>query len=350
MRGACGDGLERARRRVSPPKVVSAPAGDRVVGPQPAITGRGTEVAHRRAGPAPLSPAGLDAAPGALAAETLRAYRRACAAVAARVDGAALDDASMSAVLADMAAEGLSRSTLAQTVAAVRFAARMAGSPDPVGPSCEVVLRAHRRTSPPARQVAAVGWSAADAAAAVAAASGADDIAGLRDAAVVLVMSDAMLRVSELAALDVADIAAADDGSGTVTVRRSKTDQDAAGAVLYLGASTMRRVRAWLDAAQIADGPLIRPVNKSGATAETRISARSVRRIVGRCGADIGIDGASGHSLRVGAAQSLVRAGATLPEAQQAGRWQSPAMPARYARAKLAGRGAVARLRHGAQT
>ncbi len=54
------------------------------------------------------------------------------------------------------------------------------------------------------------------------------------------------------------------------------------------------------------------------------------------------------HSLRVGAAQSLAAAGAGLVEMQTAGRWESPAMPARYARGQLAARGAVARLRHGA--
>ena len=52
----------------------------------------------------------------------------------------------------------------------------------------------------------------------------------------------------------------------------------------------------------------------------------------------------SGHSLRVGAAQSLAAAGAGLVQMQQAGRWQSPAMPAHYA-----ARGAVATLRGGSE-
>ena len=55
-------------------------------------------------------------------------------------------------------------------------------------------------------------------------------------------MSDALLRVSEVAALDTADIARDADGSATVTVRRSKTDQEGEGAVLYLGAPTVRRL------------------------------------------------------------------------------------------------------------
>ena len=35
----------------------------------------------------------------------------------------------------------------------------------------------------------------------------------------------------------------------------------------------------------------------------------------------------SGHSLRVGGAQSLAAAGASVVEMQTAGRWQSPSMP-----------------------
>ena len=61
-----------------------------------------------------------------------------------------------------------------------------------------------------------------------------------------------------------------------------------------------------------------------------------------------GLDGSfSGHSPRVGMAQDLVRAGATIAQIQIAGRWESPRMPAHYARGELAGRGAVARLIYG---
>ena len=61
-----------------------------------------------------------------------------------------------------------------------------------------------------------------------------------------------------------------------------------------------------------------------------------------------GIEGrVSGHSLRVGGAQSLAAGGASIVEMQTAGRWQSPAMPGHYARGQLAARGAVARVRYG---
>ena len=55
----------------------------------------------------------------------------------------------------------------------------------------------------------------------------------------------------------------------------------------------------------------------------------------------------SGHSLRVGGAQSLAAGGASIVEMQTAGRWQSPTMPGHYARGQLAARGAVARVRYG---
>ena len=42
--------------------------------------------------------------------------------------------------------------------------------------------------------------------------------------------------------------------------------------------------------------------------------------------------------------EDLVARGADLPAVMQAGRWKTPAMPARYAERLLAGRGAVARF------
>ena len=40
----------------------------------------------------------------------------------------------------------------------------------------------------------------------------------------------------------------------------------------------------------------------------------------------------SGHSLRVGSAQSMATRGASLVEMQTDGRWTSPTMPGRYSR------------------
>ena len=52
---------------------------------------------------------------------------------------------------------------------------------------------------------------------------------------------DALLRGSEIAALEVGDVTRRDDGTGRLLVRASKTDPEGTGAVLYLRRSTMRR-------------------------------------------------------------------------------------------------------------
>ena len=84
-------------------------------------------------------------------------------------------------------------------------------------------------------QMVGVRWEQAEAAAAVAESSG-GSVRGLRDAALLAVMSDGLLRVSEAAALEAADLEG--EGPNTLTIRRSKTDQEGAGAVQYIGGPT----------------------------------------------------------------------------------------------------------------
>ena len=283
---------------------------------------------------------------------TQRAYAGTMRRLKQHLDGAELTDATLADYLAHLFELGRSPASAAMLVAAVRFQVRVTGSDSPVGAATDRVLAGFRRAgSDRGRgQVAGVRWGQADAAAAVAA-NGGESIHGLRDAAILAVASDAMLRVSELAALRVGDIGAGEDNAATVTVRHSKTDQEGEGAVLFLGPSTAARISAWLGAAGVStddtDAPLFQRIDRGG-TPRGQLSARSVRRIItARCSA-AGVEGRiSGHSLRVGSAQSLAAAGAGLVEMQQAGRWQSPTMPARYAAGELAARGAVARLRYG---
>lgn len=308
--------------------------------------------------PTPAVPAVSAAAPVAglpeaarelVAASISENTRRTYAGALDRLDetlaGRPLADASLAEYLAGLHEAGKSPAVAGIVVAAVRFRARLAGEAPPVGPATDRVLAGFRRAGADRGrgQVAGVNWAQADAAAALAA-NGGGSVAGLRDAALVAVMSDAMLRVSEAAALDVADLEA--DGANTITVRRSKTDQDAAGAALFVAPATLARVRAWTEAAGIEAGPLFQRLDKAGQP-RGRLSDRSIRAIVKRRAAEAGVDGrVSGHSLRVGAAQSLAAAGASVVEMQQAGRWQSPDMPGRYAKGQLAARGAVARLRY----
>ena len=139
-------------------------------------------------------------------------------------------------------------------------------------------------------------------------------------------MSDAMLRVSEVTALDVSDLEA--EAPGTITVRRSKTHQTGAGVVLPLRGVTVQRVRRWLQGAGVESGPLFRGVKCGDKVQAGRIASRTVRRIVKRrvgqavqAGEMQAPARVSTHSFRVGSAQSFAQAGAGLVEMQVAGRW-----------------------------
>ena len=90
---------------------------------------------------------------------------------------------------------------------------------------------------------------------------------GKFDVALVAVLSDAGLRRSEAAALTWGDVQRWDDGSGRITVIRSKTDAEAQGAVVAITPAAMKALSA------------IRPVGVGGAIkvfglSESRIARR----------------------------------------------------------------------------
>ena len=158
------------------------------------------------------------------------------------------------------------------------------------------------------------------------------------DVALMEVMRDGLLRGSEASALRWGELEFHADGSGRLHVARSKTDQTAEGAVLYLGPTAVDALLA------------IRPqeaVIDPGASV-FGLSARQISRRIKAATKMAGLGGGfSAHSPRVGIAQDLSAAGAELPELMAAGRWDSPAMPAKYTEAQVAGRGAVARYHRG---
>ncbi|MFE1599209.1 tyrosine-type recombinase/integrase [Methylobacterium sp. ID0610] len=171
----------------------------------------------------------------------------------------------------------------------------------------------------------------------------------LRNAALVAVAYDTLLRRSELVSLRIEDLERAQDGSGTILVRRTKTDQEGEGAVKYLAPDTIAHVEAWLAAAGLAQqqGPLFRPVTKGGRAGEAALGDAEVYRIYRAIAAAAGVKLArppSGHSTRVGATQDMFAAGFELLEVMQAGSWKTPAMPARYGERLRAQRGAARKL------
>ena len=196
-------------------------------------------------------------------------------------------------------------------------------------------------------QVAGVGWEQAEAAAACA--EGAGTLQGLRDGAIIRVMSDTLARISEAAALQCGDVEAdTTTNGGTVHIRASKSDQLGAGATRYIGPATRAAVGRYLAASGHTSGPLFRRVLCNGLSSTKGLGADSIRKIVRQRVAVVAdvMGRIGGHSLRVGSACELAKAGASVAELQQAGGWRSPATPEIYIRREVAARGPVARRRY----
>lgn len=218
--------------------------------------------------------------------------------------------------------------------------------PDPRGRRCRAALKNFKRrgVGRGRGQVDGLTWEQVERVCSLATKE--RTLYGYRDAALIAVMSDALLRVSEAEAIDVDHL---DFGNNALFIPRSKTDQTGKGAVQYLGPRTLEHVRTWLEKAKVTDGPLFRTINKDYLRAmKKRIGTYTIRKVVKQRCRDAGIEGRiSGHSLRVGSAQSLAQRSASLVEMQQVGRWSDPGMPYRYARKFIAQQSAMARLRYG---
>ena len=169
-----------------------------------------------------------------------------------------------------------------------------------------------------------------------------------RNRALLAVAYDTLLRRAELVSVQVADLLAETGGDATLLVRRSKTDPEGAGAVVWLAPDSVGLVRAWLVRSGVRDGALFRSVDKGGRVGGP-LPPGQVARIFKAMARAAGlpaaaVDGLSGHSTRVGAAQDMIAAGIELPSILQAGRWKSTAMVNRYGERLLARRSGAARL------
>ncbi len=296
---------------------------------------------------------GAHHARGTMAPETIRAMQRGFEAFGAWCDQAhyvALPAAAaiVAAYVDQLAEAGRKTAGIKQSVWAIGAVHRLAAQPEPT--KAEVVRQALKRVSRQlgTRQQQATPVNSYEVRRIL-------ETAGIRpidqrDKALLLVMRDLLARRSEAVALDVADISYDPDGSGTVIIRRSKTDQTGEGRELYLSPPAISHLHRWIAAAGITDGAVFRAVDKAGRPGD-RLQAPEVARIIKRLARKAGLDAAavarmSGHSCRVGMAQDLVAAGADVAGLMQAGRWKSMQMPARYSERLEAKRGVVAQLQH----
>ncbi len=168
-----------------------------------------------------------------------------------------------------------------------------------------------------------------------------------RERALLCVAYDTMARRSELVALDIGDVEFMPNGSGTMLIRRSKTDQAGEGAKAYLSQETVKWLQIWLEHTGIDEGAIFRRlVGRNGVG--DRLHADIIADIYKRVARWIGmaakqVNQVSGHSIRVGATQDLLSLNIDLGSIMQAGRWKSSRMPMRYGEEVLAARGGMAK-------
>jgi integrase len=162
---------------------------------------------------------------------------------------------------------------------------------------------------------------------------------GTRDRALIPLGFAGAFRRSELVALDIEDCTFGKDGL-TVTLRRSKTDQDGQGRKIGIPYGSnpetcpVRVLQSWNEQAGIAGGPLFRSINRHGRIRAGRLSGIDVARVVKKLALRAGLDPAkyAGHSLRAGHATAAAIAGASERSIMKQTGHRSVQMVRRYIR------------------
>ena len=223
----------------------------------------------------------------------------------------------LSGYITELAGAGAKVGTISRRLSSIRFVHVMRDLPDPTDARrVTAVWEGIRRThgAPPVQARPLMPPDLDDVVGACpttrsyATRPGEDDLAGLRDRALLLVGFFSALRRSELAALTVADVA--DHPRGRVlSIPRSKTNPYGTEPELVVLPHAHRSarcpvtaLRTWLDAAGITEGPVLRKVTRGNRVTDRPLHPESVNEIVQRAvaRADIGPGPWSAHSLRAG--------------------------------------------------
>jgi integrase len=154
-----------------------------------------------------------------------------------------------------------------------------------------------------------------------------ENLQGARDRVLLLIGFAGGFRRSELAGLAIEDIAVEKDGL-VITLRRSKTDQEAQGRKVALPYGShpetcpVRAYQTWLEAAGLEHGAVFREIDRHGRVETKALHKDSVGLVVKRAATRIGLDAAdyAGHSLRAGlATQAYLNGANELAIMQQTG-------------------------------
>lgn len=153
------------------------------------------------------------------------------------------------------------------------------------------------------------------------------EIRGARTIGLVRIMFDGLLRGAEARGAMWSHISRQSDGSGALLLPKSKTDRRGNGEEVYVSPVALHYLDLYRDLmrfygiAERADGRIF-------------WSNRGVlEKTIKQAAADAGLEGRyGGHSMRVGGAQELCKAGFELPMIMLAGRWRSVEIVKLYVR------------------
>ncbi|MFG2948167.1 site-specific integrase [Streptomyces adustus] len=237
-----------------------------------------------------------------------------------------------------------SPSSIERAVAAIRTAHSAANVPPPSTKGARIVLRGYQdrlsRAKDPAARARKAQPAVPSALRAMLATLGRDSLIGRRDAALLLLGYASAARVSELAALDLADVPESENGIDAAIYRKKiKAFTDTA---IPFGSNPatcpVRAVRALREAmAEVgrAEGPLFVRIDRHGHIAPPmyrhgqpigdpagRLTAQAAGQVVERAAEAAGLEGQwSGHSLRRGFATAARKAGHDLVRIGRHGGW-----------------------------
>jgi len=157
---------------------------------------------------------------------------------------------------------------------------------------------------------------------------------GLRNRALLSLGYDLLARRSEITALRGEDVSWRRDGTLEVILRRSKADQFGRGRIAVTSSRSAELLNDWLEWRGGDIVPVFCAIYR-GVAINRPLSGSTVKNIIKSSARAAGydqwvVDAFSTHSLRVGAAQELLRRGHDSVAIMRAGGWRTPTILARY--------------------
>lgn len=282
----------------------------------------------------------IESIQGAYAPSTIRAYRSSFERFIQFSEGHGAiaipaDPQDVARYISDLTASGLKSSSIRIMVAAISSIHKLNLLSDPTQhPTVKIELRRmHRTLGRNSQQAFAITAPILE----KMMGATATNLRGARDRALLLLAYDSMCRRSELVSLRISDICINEvEGQYQMKIRlrKSKTDQEQYGRWIFPSQRSQDAINLWITKAKLIEGFLFRGIsNAIDITPELKCS--QINRIYKRLAKDAKLpkeitDHISGHSMRVGAAQDLMKSGASMPTIMNRGRWSKTDTVMRY--------------------